>query len=97
MKQGLRRHRNQTEQQKAYELALLAIRQIEADLCAVGVCFGRASQQSVVPLRFYRNGRGELLSELNQVVAAFLADDLTVNGVNVCGKQLEVELLKMAA
>jgi hypothetical protein len=41
-------------------------------------------------MRFYRNGAGRLLRELDQVIAAFLADDLTINGQNVCGKQLIV-------
>jgi hypothetical protein len=76
-------------QQRAYELALAAVAQIEADLCAAPS--GKHNQRmSVVPLRFYRNGAGRLLRELDQVIAAFLADDLTINGQNVCGKQLIV-------
>ena len=84
-----------TNQQRAYELALAAVAQIEADLCAAP-SLKHNQRQAVVPLRFYRNGAGRLLSELDEVVAAFLADDLTVNGVNVCpvpgrcGKQLEI-------
>jgi hypothetical protein len=80
-----------TSQQRAYELALAAVAQIEADLCAAPS--GKHNQRtSVVPMRFYRNGRGELLRELDQVIAAFLADDLTINGQNVCpqGQQLEI-------
>jgi hypothetical protein len=70
-------------QQRAYELALAAVAQIEADLCAAPS--GKHNQRtSVVPMRFYRNGRGELLRELDQVIAAFLTDDLTINGQNVC-------------
>lgn len=84
------------QQQQAYELALAAVARIEADLCAAP--FGKHDHRpSIVPLRFYRNGRGELLRELDQVVAAFLADDLTINGENVCGKQLEIVTPKRRA
>jgi hypothetical protein len=83
-------------QQRAYELALAAVAQIEADLCAAD-SGGYKSRTSVVPMRFYRDGAGRLLRELDQVIAAFLADDLTINGQNVCpqgpwrgGKQLIV-------
>jgi hypothetical protein len=74
-----------TSQQRAYELALAAVAQIEADLCAAPS--GKHNQRtSVVPMRFYRNGAGRLLRELDQVIAAFLADDLTINGQNVCSQ-----------
>jgi hypothetical protein len=79
------------QQQRAYELALAAVAQIEADLCAAPS--GKHNQRmSVVPMRLYRAGSWRLLLELAQLIAAFLADDLTLNGQNVCtqGQHLEI-------
>ena len=69
--------------QDVYELAFQAVVAIDAQLMAQSGRAGGNYSRGVVPVVAYRDGKDRLLSELEEVIRAFNAGDLWVNGERV--------------